>query len=199
MEILRRRSAATPSTTPSGRSTVHYRSVSTGTLRRRRSASTRCVRSSSSRPTYSTTLPTIPSTCTLAATSCGASTTTPKSSRSSHHLLEILSIIYLQYITILRKSVCRGAQSTGRSSCSIVSGDISNCSYRLSFLSLMRSHLSSAQEMLFRRKIQKTSTKTECWVDNRVAPYDHLHGLCGVYIYIDCELHGWYYKKSSDF
>ena len=47
-------------------------------------------------------------------------------------------------IIILIKSVCRCSQSTGKSSCSIVSGDISNCSYRLSFLFLTRSHLCSA-------------------------------------------------------
>ena len=32
--------------------------------------------------------------------------------------------------------ICRCSQTAGRNSCSIVSGDISNCSYRLLFLSL---------------------------------------------------------------
>ena len=34
------------------------------------------------------------------------------------------------YVTLL-KSDCRCSQTAGRNSCSIVSGDISNCSYRL--------------------------------------------------------------------
>ena len=35
------------------------------------------------------------------------------------------------YAIILLKSVCRSLQTAGRISCSIVSGDVSNCSYRL--------------------------------------------------------------------
>ena len=48
------------------------------------------------------------------------------------------------YIIILLKSVCRCSLSTGHSSCSIVSEDLLNCLYRLSFLSLPRSHLGLA-------------------------------------------------------
>ena len=35
------------------------------------------------------------------------------------------------YTIILLKSVCRRSQTAGRNSCLIVSGDVSNCSYRL--------------------------------------------------------------------
>ena len=48
------------------------------------------------------------------------------------------------YTIILLKFVCRCSQTAGRNSCSIMSGDISNCSYQLSVLLLASSHLSSA-------------------------------------------------------
>ena len=35
------------------------------------------------------------------------------------------------YTIILHKSVCRRSQTAGRNSCSIVSGDVSNCSVRI--------------------------------------------------------------------
>ena len=60
----------------------------------------------------------------------------------------MLSITILIYTIILLKyawlSVCRCSQTTDRNYCSIVSGDVSNCSYWLSFRSLTSSHLSSA-------------------------------------------------------
>ena len=68
------------------------------------------------------------------------------------------------------------------------SGDISNCSYRLSFLPLTYLHLSLAKHIFYRRKLPKTSAKTECSVDRQVVPYDHWRGRCGVYI--DCEQNG---------
>ena len=49
-------------------------------------------------------------------------------------------------------TVCRRSQSRDCCSCSMVSGGISNCSYRLSLLSLTRSHLWSAQ-----RRAQKSN------------------------------------------
>ena len=57
-------------------------------------------------------------------------------------------------------TVCRCSQSTGRSSCSIVSGDISNCSYRLSFLSVAHSHLSFALKLFI-----DENQKNGCSVD----------------------------------
>ena len=42
------------------------------------------------------------------------------------------------------KSGCRCSQTADRNSCSIVSGDISNCSYQLSVLPLTSLHLSLA-------------------------------------------------------
>ncbi len=69
------------------------------------------------------------------------------------------------YVCLL--SVCLSvggyAQTTGRNSCSIVSGDISNCSYRLPFLPLTRLHLSSAQHILYSRKTPKRAqTPSHC-------------------------------------
>ena len=43
-----------------------------------------------------------------------------------------------------RMSVSRGSQTAGRNSCSIVSGDASNCSYRLTVHPVTSSRLSSA-------------------------------------------------------
>ena len=51
--------------------------------------------------------------------------------------------LYIIYTIILLKSVCRSYQTGGRNSCSIVSGDVSNCSYRLKVLPLTSSLLSS--------------------------------------------------------
>ena len=54
--------------------------------------------------------------------------------------------------TFKHLSVCHCSQSTGRNSYSIVSRDVSDCSYRLSFIPLMSSHLSSAKHILYRVK-----------------------------------------------
>ena len=48
------------------------------------------------------------------------------------------------YTIILLKSVCRCSQTAGRNSCSTVSGDISNCPYRLTVHTVTSSCLSSA-------------------------------------------------------
>ena len=48
------------------------------------------------------------------------------------------------YTIILLKSVCRRSQTAGRNSCSIVSGDVSNCSYRLTVHPVTSSRLGSA-------------------------------------------------------
>ena len=43
-----------------------------------------------------------------------------------------------------KKNVCQCSQTAGRNSCSIVSGDVSNCSYRLTVHFVTSSRLSSA-------------------------------------------------------
>ena len=48
------------------------------------------------------------------------------------------------YTIILLKSVCRCSQTSGRNSCSIVSGYVSNCSHRLAVHPVTSSLLSSA-------------------------------------------------------
>ena len=81
-----------------------------------------------------------------------------------------LSSVYIQskqtwyriiYTIILFKSVCmyvcRCSQTAGRNSCSIVSGDVSNCSYRLTVHPVTSSHLSST--LFYMRKTLKTSGK----------------------------------------
>ena len=65
-------------------------------------------------------------------------------SEQTYHQLGHLCLQQTIYAIILLKSVCRSSQTTGRNSCSIVSGDVANCSYRLSFLPLTSLHLSSA-------------------------------------------------------
>ena len=57
----------------------------------------------------------------------------------SRNLIDFITI----YTIILLNSVCLFSQTTGRNSCSIVSGDISNCSYRLTVHPVTSSHLSS--------------------------------------------------------
>ena len=47
------------------------------------------------------------------------------------------------YTMILLKSVCQLSQTAGRNSCSIDSGDVSNCSYRLTVHPVTSSRLSS--------------------------------------------------------
>ena len=88
------------------------------------------------------------------------------------------------YIIILLKSVCRCSQSTDRSSCSIVSGDIPNCLYQLSFHSIMRSYISSDWQICYRRK---TVQKTESSVDRKIVPCENRCGHCCALYIIDCE------------
>ena len=68
---------------------------------------------------------------------------------STYNIMHSCTHIYV--LIILLKSVCRCSQSTCRSSCSIISGDISNCSFRLSFLSLTCSHPNSARHIFCTR------------------------------------------------
>ena len=49
-------------------------------------------------------------------------------------------------------SVSRRSQTAGRNSCSIVSGNVSNCSYRLTVYPVTSSRLSSAWQFLYTRK-----------------------------------------------
>ena len=65
-------------------------------------------------------------------------------SEQTYHQLGHLCLQQTIYAIILLKSVCRSSQTAGRNSCSIVSGDVANCSYRLSFLPLTSLRLSSA-------------------------------------------------------
>ena len=53
----------------------------------------------------------------------------------------------LIYTIILLKFVCRCSQTSGRNSCLIVSGDVSNCSYQLSVIPPTISHFSSAESL----------------------------------------------------
>ena len=64
------------------------------------------------------------------------------------------------YTIILLKSVCRRSRTAGRNSCSIDSGDVSNCSYRLKVDPVMSSHLSSAPKKFYTRKTSKISGKS---------------------------------------
>ena len=56
------------------------------------------------------------------------------------------------YTVILLKSVCLRSQTTGRNSCSIVSGDVSNCSYRMKVHPVTSSRLSSAYQFFLHAK-----------------------------------------------
>ena len=57
-----------------------------------------------------------------------------------HNGIHIPQIIY----TIICLSVCQRSQTAGRNSCSIVSGNVSNCSHRLTVYPVTSSRLSSA-------------------------------------------------------
>ena len=48
------------------------------------------------------------------------------------------------YTIIFLKSVCQRSQTAGRNSCSIVSGNVSNCSHRLTVYPVTNSRLNSA-------------------------------------------------------
>ena len=63
---------------------------------------------------------------------------------------------YYIYTIILLKSACRRSQTADRNSCSIVSGDVSNCSYRLKVHPVTSSHLSSASNFFIREKHPKS-------------------------------------------
>ena len=68
----------------------------------------------------------------------------------------------------LNLSVCQSLFTVFSSQpCSIVSADISNCPYRLSILSIMRSDLSSVKHIFYRRKTKQMSAKTEFSVDRQ--------------------------------
>ena len=66
---------------------------------------------------------------------CGSATTAEYCTRWGEKMI---------YTIILLISVCRRSQTTGRNSCSIVSGNISNCSYRLTVYPVTSSRLNSA-------------------------------------------------------
>ena len=56
--------------------------------------------------------------------------------------VKVQNRLYLYYNSL--KSVCRSQQTASRNSCLIVSGDVSNCSYRLKAHPVTSSRLSSA-------------------------------------------------------
>ena len=57
----------------------------------------------------------------------------------------IVCVIWAYFYTIITLiSLCRCSETAGRNSCSIVSGDVYNCSYRLTVLPVTSSRLSSA-------------------------------------------------------
>ena len=53
-------------------------------------------------------------------------------------------IIIIIYTIMFLKSVCQRLQTAGRNSCSIISGNVSNCSYRLTVYHVTSSRLNSA-------------------------------------------------------
>ena len=66
---------------------------------------------------------------------------------------------YEIYSIILLMSVCRCSQTAGGNSCSIVSGDVSNCSYRLALWQyiLSRVRVSVRPRFFYMPKTPKTS------------------------------------------
>ena len=59
-------------------------------------------------------------------------------------ILIITCNVQVHTIILLLKCVCRSSQTADRSSSSIVSGDVSNCSHRLKALPLVSTRLSLA-------------------------------------------------------
>ena len=57
-------------------------------------------------------------------------------------------------------SVSRRSQTAGHNSCSIVSGNVSNCSHRLTVYPVTSSRLNSAYHFFYTRKTFKTIAKT---------------------------------------
>ena len=55
-----------------------------------------------------------------------------------------MACVCIIYTIILLKSVCRCSQTAGCNSCSIVSGNVANCSYRLTVYPVTSSRLNSA-------------------------------------------------------
>ena len=70
----------------------------------------------------------------------GRSITSDQPNRQEHDK----SILQFSLSLSVSLSVCRLSQTTGRNACSIVSGDVSNCSYRLTVHPVTSSCLSSA-------------------------------------------------------
>ena len=56
------------------------------------------------------------------------------------------------YTIVFLKSVCQRSQTAGRNSCSIVSGNVSNCSHRLTVYPVTSSRLNSAWHFFPTRK-----------------------------------------------
>ena len=63
------------------------------------------------------------------------------------------------FTIILLKSVCRCSQTAGRNSCSIVLGDVSNCSYRLTLTSCHEFASQFDLAFFYMQKTLKTSGK----------------------------------------
>ena len=69
----------------------------------------------------------------------------PKQKQTMVSLIGQRSVMFIEiiYTIILIKSVCRFSQTAGRNSCSIVSGNVSNCSYRLTIYRVTRMNTAS--------------------------------------------------------
>ena len=93
-------------------------------------------------------------------------------------IIIIYTIILLKSVRpSVRPSVCRCSQTAGRNSCSIVSGDVSNCLYRLTVYPLTSSRFSSGLAFFYMRKTLKTSGKPgrqcECLFQLPATSYCH--------------------------
>ena len=85
----------------------------------------------------------------------------PRKKKSVTRLSKVYIFINIYTINLI-ESVCSSSQTAGRSSCSIVSGDVSNCSHRLKVLSLTGSRLSSAYTFFYLRKSCRNRVQRKC-------------------------------------
>ena len=72
--------------------------------------------------------------------------------RMLKHSLSKISLDSLLYLYYNLLSVCQRSQTAGRNSCSIVSGNVSNCSHRLTVHPVTSSRLNSAYHFFYTRK-----------------------------------------------
>ena len=70
-------------------------------------------------------------------------------------MLHYIGLIATTWITTENKTDVTASATVGRNYCSIVSGDVSSCSYRLSVRTLTDSYFSSAYQLFCRGKTPK--------------------------------------------